>query len=68
MIGLAISCLVAHLLITKMGMIFVEIEILRQGNEELLNGLDEGVVIQHEDTQEIIFLNSAAKKLQTSKW
>ena len=30
---------------TKVGMIYCEAEILRTGNEELLNNLEEGVVI-----------------------
>ena len=34
-----------HVIITKVGMIYVEAEILRTGNEELLNSLEEGVVI-----------------------
>ena len=34
-----------HLIITKVGMIYVEAEILRTGNEELLNNLEEGVII-----------------------
>ena len=45
-------------------MIFVESEILRNGNDQLLNSLEEGVVIQRKDTKEIVFLNSAAKNLQ----
>ena len=36
---------ICHICITKVGMIFVEAEILRQGNEELLNNLEEGVII-----------------------
>ena len=54
---------VCHICITKVGMIFVEAEILREGNEQLLNDLEEGVVIQHLDTHEILFVNKAAKKI-----
>ena len=45
MFMLSINLLVFHLIITKVGMIYVEAEILRTGNEELLNNLEEGVVI-----------------------
>ena len=34
------------------------------GNEELLNNLEEGVIIQHQDTNEIVFLNTAAQKFK----
>ena len=38
-----------HISITKCGMIAVEAEILRSGNDQLLNNLEEGVIIQRED-------------------
>ena len=54
---------VCHVCITKVGMIFVEAEILRTGNEQLLNNLEEGVVIQDPDIREIVFINTAAKNI-----
>ena len=36
-------------------MIAVEAEILRSGNEQLLNNLEEGVIIQREEGPEIVF-------------
>ena len=39
------SLLVVHVIITKVGMIYADAEILRTGNEELLNNLEEGVII-----------------------
>lgn len=43
--NVAISFTCCHLIITKVGMIFVDAEVLREGNEQLLNNLDEGVII-----------------------
>ena len=40
---------------------------MRIGNEQLLDNLEEGVVIQNEETNEIIFINEAAKRIGTSK-
>ena len=34
-----------HILFNKMGLLFVDSEILRKGNDQLLNDLQEGVVI-----------------------
>ena len=45
-------------------MIYVEAEILRTGNEELLNNLEEGVVILDNENEEILFVNSAAKQFK----
>jgi len=40
----------------------VNTEILRQGNEQLLNNLKEGVVIIEEESGIVSFVNNAAKK------
>ena len=72
--SVAISCLmnmtlqsfflwICHVCVSKCGMIFVESEILRTGNEQLLNDLEEGVVIVHPDTLEIVFINTTAKAI-----
>ena len=36
---------ICHFVITSAGFLFIEAEILREGNEDLLNNLDEGLVI-----------------------
>lgn len=43
-------------------MIFVESEIVRIGNDQILNNLKEGVVILHENQDEVLFVNTAAEK------
>ena len=56
-----------HMVVTKWGMIFVDAEVLRTGNEQLLNNLEEGVIIQEEEGQNILFQNTAAKMLNSRK-
>ena len=50
MVLLSINLFIMHLIITKVGMIYVEAEILRTGNEELLNNLEEGVIILEDES------------------
>ena len=50
-----------HVIITGFGMLFVDAEVLRIGNDALLNDLDEGVIIVDEATSKVTFLNRAAK-------
>ena len=50
-----------HIIMTKMGMIFVEAEIVRIGNDQILNNMKEGVVILHETSENVLFVNTAAK-------
>ena len=45
MISMSFICWATHIAITNCGMIAVEAEILRQGNDELLNDLEEGIII-----------------------
>ena len=52
-----------HLIMTKVGMIYVYAEILRQGNEQLLDNFDEGILIYAEETSDLIFANKAVKNL-----
>ena len=59
----AFNCWIIHLIITKVGMIFIDAEILRTGNDQLLNELEEGVIILQDDTKEMIFSNSAANQI-----
>ena len=55
---------VIHLFITWVGMIFVEAETLRDGNEALLSNLKEGVVIVDELTNSIECINKAARDMK----
>ena len=57
-----LSQLMMHVIITAAGMLFVDAEVLRLGNDALLNDLDEGVIIVDEATNEVTFLNRAAKE------
>lgn len=56
------NLLLCHLIINSMGMLFVEADILRTGNEQLLNNLKEGVIIMDQKTGMVKFANTAAKK------
>ena len=58
--------LCAHVVITSAGLLFVEAEILRQGNDSILDGLKEGVIILSEDTSEIHYWNRAAKNMSVN--
>ena len=48
----------------KAGMTYVEAEVLREGNEQILNSLQEGVIILDEKTLNVQFKNETAKKLR----
>ena len=50
-----------HMIVTKVGFIFVHAESVNEGNEQLLNNLDEGVVILDKQDKNIIFVNKRAK-------
>ena len=53
-------CYFAHLVMTLFGKYFVHSEVLRMGNDSILDGLEEGVIIKDELTDEIIYINKAA--------
>ena len=53
----AMNMLFIHLIITKVGMLYAETEVLRSGNDALLENLEEGVVIFDEKVKEIIYNN-----------
>ena len=55
----------AFTFLTWVGSIFVAAELPRLGNDQLLNGLKEGVLIIEEDSNEIKFMNKSAKRLMT---
>ena len=42
-------------------MFYIEAEVLRKGNNELLDNLEEGVIIFEEESGEILYHNSAAR-------
>ena len=60
MLYMAFNLLTIHLIITKWGLIYVESEIVREGNTMLLNDLAEGVIILEQESLEQLFLNEAA--------
>ena len=63
MVCLAQWILICHMIFTKIGLTYVDLEILREGNEQLLDNLEEGVIILEEDTLNLFFMNEAAKTI-----
>ena len=66
-VTLAISCVfqffclfLTHLIITKVGMIYVKAETMRIGNDAVLNNMHEGVVILSEKNDKVLFVNTSA--------
>ena len=54
-----------HIIVTSAGYLFVEAEILRQGNQGLLDGLEEGLIILENDKDKqysTLFLNESVKQ------
>jgi len=58
------SLILVHLIITKVGMIFVNAIVLRAGNDQVLDNLEEGVVILDEASHEILYSNKAASGIR----
>ena len=59
-----LNLLFIHLVITKVGMLYAETEVLRVGNEQVLDSLQEGVVILERGTENndgILYSNKASK-------
>ena len=63
----AFTLWIIHICITKTGLIFVDAEILRGGNEQLLNQLEEGVIILQEETKDTLFANLTAQSISINK-
>ena len=63
MLYISLALLIGHVVITYNGLLFVEAEILRCGNENILDSLQEGVIIMSEDTSEMHYLNRAARNI-----
>ena len=56
-----------HWIITKVGFLFIDAEVLRRDNEELLDGLEEGVIILEKKSNDILYYNTAAASAQVSE-
>lgn len=65
--SLALVHILIHVIVNAFGKYYVEVEILRKGNDELLDELEEGVVIQEESTKRVIYMNQSAKSLGSKK-
>ena len=60
-IWFVINIFVTHLVITWVGKLFAKAQVLKSGNENILENLEEGVVILDEsDRSEILYFNLAA--------
>lgn len=57
-LGLAVAAV--QCLYNKIGFFIIEKDVLREGNDQLLNSLEEGVIIVEENNSEVCFLNTAA--------
>ncbi len=62
-----LNMIIVHLVVTKVGMIYIDAEVLREGNTETLDNLEEGVIILDEKTMEIKFQNEWATDVKTQK-
>ncbi len=60
-IWLIINLTILQLIITKVGMIYTEAEVLRKGNDQILNNLQEGVIILDKKDLKIMFQNKSAR-------
>ena len=52
---LTVNLIYIHLILTKIGMIYIDAEVLREGNDSTLNNLEEGVVILKEEDWQVQF-------------
>ena len=50
-----------HVSTNLVGLLYVEAEILRSGNDKLLNEMSEGVIIMDQDNGMVLFVNNSAK-------
>ena len=55
MILLTMNVTIIHLIVTKVGFIYTELEVLRKGNDETFNDLNEGVIIFDKEDLQIQF-------------
>ena len=59
------NAVLVYLILSWAGKIYVQSELLRAGNEELLNNLTEGVFIMDEQSKSVLFHNKAASRMNT---
>ena len=64
LVWLGISLWLIHLVVTSVGMTLVNAQILNEGNEQLLNNSDQGILIFDQHSEELMFANKAVSKLQ----
>ena len=50
-------------MINYLGLLYVKAEILRKGNESILNDSKDGIIIMDQETDMVMFVNTAAKAL-----
>ena len=51
------NMLFIHIIITKVGMLYADTEVLRSGNDQLLDDLEEGIVLFDGKEKDIIYHN-----------
>lgn len=52
-----------HVVMTKMGMFYVEADFIKGGYESVLNNLEEGLIMVNQHSRQIEFVNASAKKM-----
>ena len=57
MIWHAMNLLFIHIIITKVGMLYADTEVLRSGNDQLLDDLEEGIVLFDAQEKDVIYHN-----------
>ena len=60
---LSINCLSVYIVMNYLGLLYVKSEILRKGNESILNDSKDGIIIMDQATEMVMFINTAAKAL-----
>lgn len=61
---LSFNMLICHLIVTKVGMIFVEAEVLKDSNAHSLDNLDKGLIIMDEQDFSITYVNKVIQDLK----
>ena len=62
----SIALMIGHIFITWIGKQYLRAEVLRSGNDKLLNNLEEGVVVIDETKDKIRFINEAGELILKS--
>ncbi len=55
--------LACHFVITSVGLLYVNADMMRKSHEKILSNLKEGVVTVDKNTGRVMFANKAAKRL-----